>query len=260
MHKIMEEERKEMFQLGFSIANEHLNWFRTVEDVFGIRIKKAGGIYAEVSRAGRTLVSVACESCNKSQILAEIKTCLTDMYATVVKYDYLRNAIKLPLDVNSYNLLIHTLVAFDRENEREIIDGAFVPSDDMSLDGIFYFRLRELSNRWDEISALAKDNAPYLIDEDTLNELIRFLISAVNPKIMRLDISQNENNYNVSGQLPESEFEYNIIGTEQLLLYLIDIAPLELHLNGNFTDKRLYERLIRIFDAKRGDNCEAIKR
>ena len=248
-----------MFQFGFSIVKLHANWYRTIEDVFAIRVKKAGGIYADVEKEDRIYVSAACESHNKVAMTEAIKDCLIDMYATVVKYDYLKNKIRLPLDRNSYNLLLHTLVAFDRENEREIISEALPLTDGISLDGIFYFRLCELKTRWDEIAQLATDNAQYLIDEDTLNELIRFLISAVNPKIMRLDICQKDNNYNVVGHLPESEFEYNIIGTEQLLLYLIDIAPLELRLNGNFTDKRLYERLIRIFDAKRGDNCEVIK-
>ncbi len=183
-----------------------------------------------------------------------------DMYATVVKYDYLKSVTRLPLERNSYNLLLHTLVAFDRENERELIQDALSLCNGMALDGIFYFRLRELKARWDEIGALASDNAAYLIDEDTLNELIRFLISAVSPKVMRLDICQHDEEYNVSGRLPESEFEYNIMDTEQLLLYLIDIAPLELRLNGNFTDQHLYDRLIRIFDAKRVDNCEVMRK
>ena len=64
-------------------------------------------------------------------------------------------------------------------------------------------------------------------------------------------MQQQDNRYNVSGHLPESEFEYNILDTEQLLLYLIDIAPLELRIRGTFTDRQLYNRLVRIFDAKR---------
>lgn len=245
-----------MYQIGFSIANENVNWFRAIEEVFAIRVKKAGGVFAEVKKAGIVYVSVACETKDKPEVLSQMKNCFLDMFATVVKYEYLKNAISLPLDKNSYNLLLHTLVAFDRENEREMITEALIVQDGISLDGIFHFRLSELKKRWNEIAMLAMDNAVYLTDEDTLNELIRFLISAVSPKIMRLDIRQHNNGYNITGNLPESKFEYNIIGTEQLLLYLIDIAPLELHLNGNFTDKRLYERLVRIFDAKRGDNCE----
>ena len=248
-----------MFQFGFSIANDHLNWYNTIAEVFAIKVKKCGGICANVQKADKTVVAVACETQCKTALLKEIRECLIDMYATVVKHDYLKRTIRLPLERNSYNLLLHTLVAFDRENEREIIADNLLLCDGMSLDGIFYFRLQELRTRWEEIARLATENAPYLIDEDTLNELIRFLISAVNPKIMRLDVSQHDNRYNVSGHLPESDFEYNIIGTEQLLLYLIDIAPLELRLNGQFTDKRLCDRLVRIFDAKRGESCEVNK-
>ena len=240
-----------MFQFGFSVADGQKKWFDTIEDVFAIRLKKAGGLYATLSKGGRLYVSVACESKNRAALRQVIKECFTDMFATVVKHEYLKNRIKLALDRKSYNLLLHTLVAFDRENERAVIEDALLLTDGLSLDGIFYFRLKELRKRWDEIAALATDNAAYLIDEDTLNELIRFLISAVSPKIRCLDVRQQDNRYNVSGHLPESEFEYNILDTEQLLLYLIDIAPLELRIRGTFTDRQLYNRLVHIFDAKR---------
>ncbi len=249
-----------MFQFGFSIANEHESWYDTISEVFAIKVKKCGGICASVRKADRTIVAVACETPRKTALLKEIRGCFIDMFATVVKYEYLKRAIRLPLERNSYNLLLHTLVAFDRENEREIIEENMPVCDGMSLDGVFYFRLGELRTHWEEIARLATENAPYLIDEDTLNELIRFLISAVNPKIMRLEVRQQDNRYNVHGHLPESEFDYNIIGTEQLLLYLIDIAPLELRLSGHFTDKRLCDRLVRIFDAKRAETAEAHER
>ena len=242
-----------MFQFGFGVDSAHAKWFDTIEEVFTIKVKNKGGVCAAVQNPYGTFVSVACESPQKSDVLHEIRECLADMYATVVKHDYLRRSIRLPLNRPSYNLLLHTLVAFDRENEREIIQNNLPICNGMSLDGIFHFRLRELQTRWNEIARLATENAPYLSDEDTLNELIRFLIGAISPKIMRLEVSQQDNRYNVYGRLPESEFEFNIIGTEQLLLYLIDIAPLELKLNGPFTDKRLCDRLVRIFDAKRAE-------
>ena len=247
-----------MYQLGFTISNEYSHCYSLIEEVLDIKIKKIGGVCASVYKNERTYVAVACERKNRDSLIGIIKEVLCDMFATLIKCDYLKKRLKLPIDKYSYNILIHTLVAFDRDNEREIINKALVIQDGMSLDGIFYFRLDELRARWDEIGKLATDNAFYLIDEDTLNELIRFLISAVSPKIMRLDISQKDNEYSVCGKLHESEFVYNVIGTEQLMLYLIDIAPLELTLRGNFTDKRLYERLVRIFDAKRGDNCESL--
>lgn len=245
-----------MFQFGFSIANECAQWYASIEEVFTIKIKNAGGIIASVQKNDRTFVSIACESVQRNRILRDMRSCFIDMYATTVKYEFLKEAIRLPLDRPSYNLLLHTLVAFDRETERELIQAAMPMRDGISLDGIFYFRMQELQARWREIGDLAMDNALYLIDEDTLNELIRFLISAVNPKIMRLDVRQQDNRYNVVGHLQESRFEYSIIGTEQLLLYLVDIAPLELRLSGHFTDKRLCDRLVRIFDAKREEPCE----
>lgn len=244
-----------MFQFCFSIDLEHKKWFDATEEVFAIKIKKAGGIYACSADKHRFTVCVACEGGNKAKLLGILKSCFIDMYATVVKYDYLKNNVKLPIERKSYNLLLHTLVAFDRENERELLTEQIRPINGMALDGIFNFKLKELRDRWNEIATLANENGAYLIDEDTLNELIRFLISAVSPKIDELEISQSDNKYNISSKIPNREFEYNVIDTEQLLLYLIDVAPLELRLSGDFTDKHLCDKLVCIFDAKRVNNC-----
>ena len=249
-----------MYQLGFTVSKEYSHCYSLVEEVLGIKIKRIGGVCASVFKSGRTCVAVACERSDRNALVSILKEILGDMIATAVKYEYLKKRIKLPIDKNSYDILIHTLVAFDRDNERELINSALIIEDGMSLDGIFNFRLGELRARWNEIARLATDNAFYLLDEDTLNELIRFLISAVSPKITRLDVSQQDDEYSVCGKLHDSEFVYNVIGTEQLMLYLIDVAPIELNLKGNFTDKQLYERLVRIFDAKRGDNCETAGR
>lgn len=246
-----------MYQINFSICEEKAYWIESILDVLQIKLFNKSAIMACNRAEGRFNVSVASEN-NKGEINEIIKECLIDMFISTVKKEYLSLRLcKTGLKENSKEILLHTLVAFDRENERGIIGENLDVVNMMAVDGIFNFKLSELKTRWNEIALLATENAGYLSDEETLNDLLRFLISAINPKIPKLKVKQENNMYNIIGEISECVFEYNIYNTEQLMYYLIDTAPVELNLTGKFSDEKLIKRLICIFDAKIADNCHS---
>ena len=84
----------------------------------------------------------------------------------------------------------------------------------------------------------------------TFNELLKFLISAVNPKIMLLKIQQQGESFLLKGDVASGDFRALAKDARQLMYYLIDLAPLELTIEGDIEDKSLKERLVNIFDAK----------
>lgn len=240
-----------MYQINMSIneANEH--WFRTIEQVLTKKLKQFNGIVATNFSFNRLNISFACENENKINVCAVIKECLMEMYSKVCKLEYMKKHLKLPMMNNaSYLVLLHTLVAFDRETENELLNQEFELKNNMALDGFYNFRLKELRSRWNEICLMAADNAYYLNCEDTLNELLRFLISAVNPKMQKLEITQYKDEYKIYAKLENGNFEIKASDSQQLMVYLIDIAPLELVINGKLSDARLLKQLTNIFDAK----------
>ena len=214
-------------------------------------MKALDGVVASKDSLARIEISAACENSHRSEAMDIIKKTLTEMYLTVCKYEYLENLLKIPLlSEHSYKILIHTLVAFDREAESEIIESNLLINDYLALDGFFYFRLSELKKRWDEIAQLASNNSLYLNHEETLNELLKFLMSAVTPKIQKLSVFAAQDYFNVSGHYKSSHFEFKILDPEQLMIYLINVAPMELILEGDFMDNKLYKRIVSIFDGK----------
>ncbi|MCL2062123.1 MAG: hypothetical protein FWH03_05830 [Firmicutes bacterium] len=234
-----------------SVDKRNARWFSSIEKVFTIKMKALDGVVASKVNPARIEISVACESIHRRNAEEIIKKTLSEMYLTVAKFDYLESALKMPfISEDSYKILIHTLVAFDREAEYEIIEKNLTLNDYLALDGFFYFRLGELRSRWDEIAALACNNSLYLNNEETLNELLKFLMSAVTPKIQKLSVAVKRDSYNVTGSYKNSSFEFRIGSPEQLLIYLINIAPLELTLEGEFSDEKLYKRIVSIFDGK----------
>lgn len=242
-----------MYQIFFSIDERRRKWFDEVEEVLAIRLRRHNALMATQTHGGRLGISVACENASKSAVTGELRSVLTDMYATVVKTEFLSERLNLPLDRHSFKILLHTLVAFDRQSERDLIEEKLTVCDRMALDGIFDFLLGELRERWKEIASLACDNAAFLVSEDTLIELIRFLIGAVDPKVLKLELWQSDGKYSLKGSVSGGEFVYRV-GGEQLLAYLIDLAPVELSMRGKFDDKKLYKRVTSIFDVKTVDN------
>ena len=189
-------------------------------------------------------------------MLATVKECLVDMYGVVGKFDFIKRNLSIGLSQMNYELLLHTLVAFDRENERKLLNKIIHVENGMTIDGVFNFKLGELKERWLEICNLTRNNGAYLYDDETYNELLRFLISAVNPKINRLTVCESDGKYRLTGSLKNSVLDLDIISSADLMYCLIDLAPLELIIDGRITNRELSKRLVGIFDAKTTNTAE----
>lgn len=239
-----------MFQLNISLANENLGWFYSVSDVLEYRIKAADAVMAYSTNALRTGIHFACENSKRDTLLKALKGTFVDMYSHICKLEYISSRLSIAgLSDNANRLLWHTLVAFDRENEQALIENAFEIEEGITLDGIYRFKLRELRDRWNEICTLTKENSFFLVDEPTYFELLRFLISAVNPKVRSLTLRQEGNDYIVTGMSEENGLKL-VLSKEELVYYLVDFAPLELVLYGEFSDAALKNQLQLLFDAK----------
>ena len=241
-----------MFQFSITSPNE-FSWVSKMERFLSIRLKDYKGVLAKSENAHRTSISVACLKEHKNDVIALIKESIVMTVLCQIKFEYLTKAMKnIRLNEEAYEILLASLVAFDRETESEMVDKNLCLNEKIALDGLFNFRLVELKKRWDDIALLARNNANYLNNDEALCELLRFLLSAISPKIMRLDIFEGEGyegHYCVKGDYQGGGFEYKINCANQLLLYLINVAPLEVNLHGRFSDKKLLKRLTNIFET-----------
>lgn len=239
-----------MFQLTLSVDSSKADWLYSIEDIIESKLKECNAVSALNASGSRLYCAFGCETEDRAQMIAAIKDCLIEMYAVVTKFDYIKRNLPLSLPSFRYEMLVHTLVAFDRENERKLLKRTLHVQDGMALDGIFNFALGELKERWLEICKLTQNNGVYLNDDETFNELLRFLISAVNPKINRLTVCEYDGKYRLTGNFKNSKLDLDACDSTELMYYLIDLAPLELVIDGGISNLELNKRLIGIFDAK----------
>ncbi len=240
-----------MFQLTVSVDNTRAEWLYSIEDIIKSKLEACSAVSAFNNSGRRLYCGFGCEPENKTRMLELLRDCFIEMFAVVAKFDFMKRNLVLPIPDFRYNMLLHTLVAFDRENEHKILRKSIgTIRDGMALDGIFDFKLVELKERWLEICNLTKNNGAYLYDDETYNELLRFLISAVNPKINKLTVREDGDKYRLFGVLKNSSLDLFAVDGAELMYYLIDLAPLELIIDGGISNRELSTRLVGIFDAK----------
>lgn len=239
-----------MYQITVSVDNSKADWLYSVDEVIKNKLQNCIAVSALGVSGQRLYCSFGCEPQSRTQMISAIKECLVEMYGVMSKFDFIKRNLMISLPPLNYELLLHTLVAFDRENERKLLNKLITVQDGMALDGVFNFKLVELKERWLEICNLTRNNGAYLYDDETYNELLRFLISAVNPKINKLTLCEKEGKYRLTGALKNSVLDLSAGNSTELMYYLIDLAPLELVIDGGISNRELSQRLIGIFDAK----------
>ena len=223
-----------MYQITVSVDSAKAEWLYSIDDVIRNKLSDCFAVSALDISGRRLYYSFGCEAQSKARMLAVIKECLVDMYGVVCKFDFIKRNLSINLPQMNYELLLHTLVAFDRENERKLLNKIVHVEDGMTI----------------EICNLTRNNGAYLYDDETYNELLRFLISAVNPKINKLTVCETEGKYRLTGSLKNSVLDLDVGNSSELMYCLVDLAPLELVIDGRISNRELSKRLIGIFDAK----------
>lgn len=237
-----------MYQIKLSIKSKDGHWLLKRYGVLEERVKRIGGIVACVERYGRVSVAVACENQHAQDIKRQIKKILVDIYITDAKESYFRSIIRFKTaDALDELMLFHALTAFDRDRDREYIAATLTLSDDFSIDGYYMFKLGELKKRWGEIAGLTDENIGLLYDEEALFLLLRFLLSAADPKCETVTVGQENQAYYL--RFGEENHTLSAAGRADLMLGLIDIAPAEVLIEHPIDDADLNCLLYSLFDV-----------
>lgn len=237
-----------MYETIISINNEHIEWLeelsRRIADDLGGK-----AVTACTVKKNHSCLCVGADNKRAALVRKTVEHAVTALLLGRAKYDYVNaNLGTIRLPQKSRKLLCHALTGFDRETEEEIMKSILSVGKVFAVDGFYRFRMGELTSRWDEICKLAKEHGAYLSDEETMNELLRFLIDASRTK-SRAEVFRLGGKYRLveffDGGTGEAVFD----AFDDLLCRLIDIAPSETILNG-FDYDASFITLNTIFDAK----------
>ena len=252
-----------MFEIKLTVKAENICWLKDKEDNIKTAVERAGGAFDCGDSYGNREIVISCDNRNKETVVKGIKAFISDIYCNELKRAYFLKRLRLPmLKGLRKEILIRTLTAFDRERDAELVANLLRLEKQFSIDGFYYFRLRELNERWREIAELTEANLMLLYDESALNLLLKFLLSAVAPKSETVRILQKSGGYIIKASDVPIKAD-NILSAGELILNLVDIAPMEIVLENKITDCSLLMKLSDIFDVKDANNtlsfCENLQ-
>ncbi|MCL2599261.1 MAG: hypothetical protein FWD76_05070 [Firmicutes bacterium] len=213
--------------------------------------KKLDAVFAQSTDCNRVLFCFACKDDFAMDLQRIFFEYLIESYLGNTKKEYIKKSIKVKTEY--YDILIGILTSFDRESEEKILRKILTVGENFSYDGYFYFRLQQLQDRWSEICTLAKENAFFFSNTDTLLELIRFLMSTIKPKIEKVVVTKGaQSTFAITNN--DDTLIASSDDPDELLLHLIDIAPLEINLVGDILPKEQTKLLSNIFEEKFSNN------
>lgn len=243
-----------MFETILSVQDKYAYWLNNGAENLSSALKSSGATCESYDAYGKHCFYITCASDKKAASVKAIKSFLTELYCSKLKREYFTERLNFRhISAFSREIIMQTLVAFDRERDAEYVADCLQIENEFSADGFFDFRLQELKRRWGETVLLTEENMDLLHDDGALNLLLRFLLSAVAPQSETVRILERDGKYIIKPSY-EPLCSDERFSDRELIMKLLEIAPMEIVFGNNISDRKLINRLSEIFDVKGVNN------
>lgn len=238
-----------MYETVISADNKHIEWLEELSRTLGEKLK--GRAVTSVSM-GRNVsrLGIGGDGRYSRSISRDVEQAVVALLTGTVKREYISGRLEsVVLPPVQKKLLCHAMTAFDRATESEIICENLTMGKTLNIEGLLIFRFGEVEERWAEICRMATEHASYLADDETLNELLRYLIEAACESERRAEIFKLGGKYRMVVYDRGSSVEKVFDVFDDMLCRLIDYAPSETIVSG-FDYDESFMKLHAIFDVK----------
>jgi len=212
--------------------------------------KKGGAVTTEIVEVnGRHQLAVKFDGSRK--VTSALVDAIADVVITDCKYHYIESSLNLPInDEISRHAFIRALSNFDHTQDLCIAKSLIKLTPNFLLDSFYTFSLDALKARWQEVCALANENACFLVCDGTFRELLRFLISNLESRHAEVHLFQHADRVEVlSGNLKPVDIYVNdeLPPDSQIISTLISIAPKRIFLHKDTSSNPVFDFIRDLF-------------
>ena len=155
---------------------------------------------------------------------------LADILITDCKSYYIQEHLRLPIENEiCRHAFLKALSTFDCDTDKIIAKTLIELTPKFLLDSFYEFKIEPLKNRWNEVCMLANENISYLVCASTFSELLRFLISNIEPKSEEVHLVMRGSEIEVLGRglkpLKPIYINESLPPDVQVVTKLVAIAP-----------------------------------
>ena len=217
-------------------------------------IKSCKGISACITLNGQNCVLVAVPK-DKEEFAREfVKQKIAECILFFYKKDYIVSKLNFEKPKTTYmNVFLQTLVCFDGEADKHFIEQCLDFDDRIFVDAVVAFKLKFLKKKWEELVSLANENVMYFLSEDSLLELIKFLISNLEHRCYAVNVFSKSDCYflcDLQGKRIDDFMleKQGIYEDGNLLTILVALNPEKIIVHCNkFVQDKLLRNLFSLF-------------
>lgn len=217
--------------------------------------KEYNGIVTTYERCGNISILISAEKCDENRYKHFLINLISEIICEDFKLKYLEENLSLPnLDEISQKAFMQALLSFDKETDKYIVQKYLELDNSIDVEAFYFFKLLPLKEKWKELVQIANDNKTYLSSNETLVELLKFLVDNLELKNESISLIQKDGkigfydiNFNLlkENDLKEKDIDSTIISN------LIAFAPkyVNIYCGDNFNNN-LIRLLKQIFDKR----------
>lgn len=192
-------------------------------------------------------ICIACEEYDKSRSKVFLTQIIADCICIFYKGEFLDSKLMLPVKNGIYvKALKKALLNFDKETDIYIISKALDLENSLNLDGFYYFNLRSLREKWEELSSIANDNGYFLISPENFVDLLKFLVDNLEITHDTVNVYCDEGGFKISDELDK---DIAVNKDEDLLSTLIGLSPKRINFYGDINTEK-YLLISQVFQTR----------
>ena len=244
-----------MWELSINLSDKNIKASKKIYLALKDFCKDFGGLVTTYERCGNISILVSADECDENRFKHFIVNLISDIICEDFKTGFLEDNLSLPnLDPISKNAFLQALLSFDKESDKYIVQKLLKLENSVDIEAFYYFKLTMLRDKWKELVQIANDNKAYLSSNETLVELLKFLVDNLELKNDTINLVQENGkvvfydiNFNLLKQsdLGEKDIDSTIISD------LIAFAPRFVNVySGDKFNGNLIKLLKQIFDKR----------
>ena len=244
-----------MWEFCINLSDKNFDITKNFYNVLKLFCKDYNGIVTTYERCGKISILISAEKCDEKRIKHFLKSQIISIICHDYKLKYLQANLSLPnLEEISKKAFMQALLSFDEESDKYYVESNLDLDNSIDIEAFYFFKLQGLRDKWKELVQIANDNKSYLSSNDTLIELLKFLVDNLEIKNEIINLLQEndkicfyDSNFKLLKQnnINDSDIDSTIISN------LISFSPkiVNIYKKSSFNNN-LIDLLKQIFDNR----------
>ena len=210
---------------------------KELEEVCVITLNKNSSYYQ---------IAFACEDYDQARVKLFLNEIIIDTICTFYKNEFLESRLNLPVKEGIYvKALKKALLSFDKETDAYIIAKNLNFDKNLNIDGFYYFNLKSLREKWEELASIANDNGYFLMSDENFIDLLKFLVDNLEITHETVNVYCDEDQVKIYDDMNN----YEIKEGDDLLTTLIGLSPKRINFFGDNKSEK-YLIISQVFEKR----------